>query len=178
MSILIWGFVTGIVFGFLLQKGQVLRYDKQLGALLLKDFTIVKFMLSTILVAMVGIYLLHDFGLVNLKLKSTVLGANVIGGLVFGMGWGLLGYCPGTAVGALGEGRWDSIFGLAGMLFGAAIYAEVYPALKTNILAWGKFGKISLPGILGINHWIVIVAMIIAFCSLLYLHEKKMGVEE
>ncbi len=178
MSILIWGFVTGIVFGFLLQKGQVLRYDKQLGALLLKDFTIVKFMLSTILVAMVGIYLLHDFGLVSLKLKSTVLGANVIGGLVFGMGWGLLGYCPGTAVGALGEGRWDSIFGLAGMLFGAAIYAEVYPALKTNILDWGKFGKISLPGILGINHWIVIVALIIAFCSLLYLLEKKMEVEE
>ena len=116
MSILIWGIITGISFGFLLQKGQVLRYDKQLGALLLKDFTIVKFMLSTVLVAMVSIYLLHDLGLVKLKLKPTVLGANIIGGLIFGTGWGLLGYCPGTALGALGEGRWDSIFGIAGML--------------------------------------------------------------
>jgi len=173
MSLLIWGLITGIAFGFLLQKGQVLKYDKQLGALRLKDFTIVKFMLSTVIVAMIGIYLLHDLGLVKLKLKSTILGANIIGGLIFGTGWGLLGYCPATAVGALGEGRWDSLFGIIGMLFGAAIYAEVYPALKTNVLAWGQFGKITIPGILGINHWIVIVVLIIAFTGLFFWFEKK-----
>ncbi|PXF57991.1 MAG: YeeE/YedE family protein [Deltaproteobacteria bacterium] len=173
MNILIWGFITGIIFGFLLQKGQVLRYDKQLGALCLKDFIIVKFMLSTVLVAMVGIYLLHDFGLVELKLKPTVLAANIMGSLIFGAGWGLLGYCPGTAVGALGEGRWDSLFGIIGMLCGAAIYVELYPALKTNVLAWGKFGKITLPEILGISHWIVISGLIIVSCSLFYWFEKK-----
>ena len=173
MSILFWGVATGIIFGFLLQKGEVLRYDKQLGALRLRDFTIVKFMLSTVLVAMVGIYLLHDLGLVQLKLKTTVLGANIIGGLIFGAGWGLLGYCPGTAVGALGEGRWDSLFGIVGMLFGAAVYAEVYPALKTNVLAWGQFGKITIPGILGINHWIVIVILVILFVSMFFWFEKK-----
>ena len=173
MNLLFWGLVTGIFFGFLLQKGQVLRYDKQLGALRLSDFTIVKFMLSTVIVAMVGIYLLHDLGLVALKPKTTALGANIIGGLIFGAGWGLLGYCPATAVGALGEGRWDSLFGIIGMLFGAAIYAEIYPALKTNVLMWGNFGEITLPGVLGINHWIVIVVLIIAFCSLFYWFEKK-----
>jgi len=173
MSILIWGLITGIIFGFLLQKGQVIRYDKQLGALRLRDFTIVKFMLSTVIVAMIGIYLLHDLGLVHLKLKATVLGANIIGGLIFGAGWGLLGYCPATAVGALGEGRWDSLFGIIGMLFGAAIYAEVYPGLKSNVLALGKLGKITLPGVLGVNHWIVIGVLIIVFCSLFYWFEKK-----
>lgn len=173
MSILFWGVATGIIFGFLLQKGEVLRYDKQLGALRLRDFTIVKFMLSTVIVAMVGIYLLHDLGLVTLKLKATVLGPNIIGGLIFGAGWGLLGYCPATAVGALGEGRWDSLFGIVGMLFGAAVYAEVYPALKTNVLAWGQFGKITIPGILGINHWIVIVILVILFVSLFFWFEKK-----
>lgn len=173
MSILIWGIITGILFGFLLQKGQVLKYDKQLGALRLTDFTIVKFMLSTVIVAMVGIYLLNDLGLVKLKLKSTVLGANIIGGLIFGAGWGLLGYCPATAVGALGEGRWDSLFGIVGMLFGAAIYAEVYPALKTNVLSWGNLGKITLPGVLGINHWLVIAVLILLFVGLFFLFEKK-----
>jgi len=59
------------------------------------------------------------------------------------------------------------------MLFGAAIYAEVYPAIETNVLAWGNFGKITLHGVLGINHWIVIVVLIIAFCSLFYWFEKK-----
>jgi len=67
---LVYGLITGIVFGFLLQKASVIRYDKQLGALRLKDLTIVKFMLSTILVAMVGTYLLKDLGLVKLSIKN------------------------------------------------------------------------------------------------------------
>lgn len=173
LRILVYGFVTGILFGFLLQKSRVLRYDKQLGALRLRDFTIVKFMLSAVIVSMVGIYFLKDIGLVKLHLKPTVLGANIIGGLIFGTGWGLLGYCPGTAVGALGEGRWDALFGIAGMLLGAAIYAEVYPALKGNVLRWGSFGKITLPGILGINHWIVIMAFVIAVIGLFFWLEEK-----
>ena len=78
MSMLIYGFITGIIFGFLLQKGQVLKYDKQLGALRLIDFTIVKFMLSAIIVAMIGIYLLKDLGFVDLKIKTTILSANII----------------------------------------------------------------------------------------------------
>ncbi|MCE5201147.1 MAG: YeeE/YedE family protein, partial [Synergistaceae bacterium] len=84
MTILMYGLITGILFGFFLQKGRVLRYDKQIGALRLKDMTIVKFMLSHVLVAMVGIYFLNDLGLVKLSLKPTILGGVVIGGLIFG----------------------------------------------------------------------------------------------
>ena len=50
----LYGLITGILFGFLLQKGRVLRYDKQIGALLMLDMTIVKFMMSAIVVGMVG----------------------------------------------------------------------------------------------------------------------------
>ncbi|MEI6154941.1 MAG: DUF6691 family protein, partial [Deltaproteobacteria bacterium] len=122
MSELIYGLITGIVFGFLLQKGRVIRYDKQIGALRLIDMTIVKFMFTTILVAMVGVYLLKDLGMAKLSIKPTVLGGNIIGGLIFGIGWGLLGYCPGTQIGALGEGRWDAVWGILGMLAGAAVF--------------------------------------------------------
>ena len=130
MMTLVYGLITGILFGFFLQKGRVLRYDKQIGALLLQDMTIVKFMLSHIVVAMVGVYFLYDMGLVKLSLKPMIVGAVVIGGLIFGLGWGLLGYCPGTSLGALGEGRTDAIWGIAGMLVGAGIYAEAYPYLQ------------------------------------------------
>lgn len=173
MTDLVAGLVTGVLFGFLLQKGRVLRYDKQLGALRLLDMTIVKFMLSSVIVAMVGVYLLHDLGLVKLSIKSTILGPIILGGLVFGVGWGLLGYCPGTSMGALGEGRLDAAWGIAGMLVGAALFAEVYPQLKATVYTWGDYGKITIPQILGVSHWVVIPIFIIAALGLFWWFEKK-----
>jgi uncharacterized membrane protein YedE/YeeE len=173
MKMLLYGLITGTLFGFFLQKGRVLRYDKQLGALRLMDMTIVKFMLSTVLVGMVGIYILKDLGSVKLSVKPTNLGANIIGGLIFGAGWGLLGYCPGTSAGALGEGRWDSLWGILGMLVGAGVFAEVYPVLKTSILTWGKLGKITVPQVLGVNHWVIVPIFIVGALVLFRWFEKK-----
>ena len=173
MKILLYGIITGILFGFLLQKGRVLRYDKQLGALRLMDMTIVKFMLSSVLVAMVGVYLLKDLGLATLSIKPTILGGTILGGLLFGIGWGLFGYCPGTAVGALGEGRWDALWGILGMLTGAALFAEAYPLIKKTVLTWGNFGSITIPQVLGINHWFIIVIVIIAGLLFFKFFEKK-----
>jgi uncharacterized membrane protein YedE/YeeE len=172
MNDLTYGLITGILFGFFLQKGRVLRYDKQLGALRFQDFTIIKFMLSHIIVAMVGVYLLYDLGLVKLALKPTILGAVIVGGLIFGAGWGLLGYCPGTSLGALGEGRWDALWGILGMLAGAGLYAEAYPFLKNTVLTWGDYGKITIPQVLGVNHWLVIAVIVAATLALFYQLEK------
>jgi uncharacterized membrane protein YedE/YeeE len=173
MNDLLYGIITGIIFGFLLQKARVIRYDKQLAALRLLDMTIVKYMFTTVLVAMVGVYLLKDLGLVKLSIKPTVLGGNIIGGLIFGAGWGLLGYCPGTSLGALGEGRYDSIWGIVGMLAGAAVFAELFPLMKRTVLTWGNFGKITIPGILGINHWIVIVIVVVLAVLMFRFFEKR-----
>jgi uncharacterized membrane protein YedE/YeeE len=170
---LLYGLITGIIFGFLLQKARVIRYDKQLGALRLIDMTIVKFMFSTVLVAMVGIYLLKDLGLAKLSIKPTILGGVILGGLIFGIGWGFLGYCPGTSVGALGEGRYDAIWGILGMLAGAALYAEAYPGMKKTVLTWGDLGKITFPQVLGVNHWVIIAIIVIGGLLLFRWFEKK-----
>ena len=172
MNELIYGLVTGILFGFFLQKGRVLRYDRQLGALRLQDFTIIKFMLSHIVVAMIGVYFLYDMGLAKLSLKSTILGGVILGGLLFVIGWGLLGYCPGTSLGALGEGRWDAVWGILGMLCGAGLFAEAYPYLKKTVLTWGNYGKITIPQVLGVNHWVVIGFILVLTLCLFYLLEN------
>ena len=62
---------------------------------------------------------------------------------------------------------------MIGMLVGAALYDEVYPALKSSVLTRGNRGKITLDGILGLNHWVVIVALSFIYLGLFYLFEKK-----
>ncbi len=174
MSTAQWlGLATGVLFGFLLQKGRVLRFDKQVGAMLLKDMTILKFMLSSILVGMVGITLLRDSGAVAASHKAMNLGAVLLGGALFGAGWAVMGFCPGTSVGAVGEGRWHAVFAVAGMVTGAALYAELYPFFKTTVLAWKDFGKIGLPETLGVSPWIIIPVFWAGTILLFYWFEKK-----
>ncbi len=167
------GLITGILFGFLLQKGRVLRFEKQVGAMLLKDMTIVKFMLSAILVGMVGIYIMSDAGIIGLSHKTMNVGAVIIGGLLFGAGWSVMGYCPGTSLGALGDGRLHAVFAIAGMLAGAAIYAELYPFLKKTIFTWKELGKISLPETLGVSHWVIIPVFWIGVLLVFLWFERK-----
>ncbi|MDH4024442.1 MAG: YeeE/YedE family protein [Desulfuromonadales bacterium] len=167
------GLVTGLLFGFLLQKGEVLRFERQVGFMLLKDMTIIKFMMTAVLVGMVGIYACHTIGLISLSIKATNLAAIAVGGLLFGIGWAIAGYCPGTSVGALAEGRIHALWAILGMLAGAALYAEAYPLMKNTVLTWGNFGAITLPQVLGLSPWVVVVSFILVGLGLFAWFEKK-----
>lgn len=167
------GLVTGVLFGFLLQKGEVLRFEKQVGFMLLKDMTIIKFMLTAVIVGMVGIYACYSMGWIALSIKATHVGAIIIGGLLFGIGWAIAGFCPGTSIGALAEGRIHALWAILGMLVGAAFYAEAYPALKSTVLKWGSYGKITLPQTLGISPWPIIVVFAVVGIGFFIWAEKK-----
>lgn len=169
----ILGLATGVAFGFLLQKGRVLRFDRQVGAMQLKDMTIFKFMLSAILVGMVGVLLMSKFGITTLSHKPLNLGGVILGGGLFGIGWAVMGYCPGTSIGAIAEGRWHAVFALVGMLLGAALYAEAYPYLLPTVLAWKDFGKIDLPGALGVSVWIIVPVFWVGVLGVFAWFEKK-----
>lgn len=169
----ILGLITGVIFGFLMQKGRVIRFEKQLGALLIKDMTIFKFMLSAILIGMVGIFILSDMGTIALKHKPMNVGAVVIGAIIFGIGWAVAGFCPGTSAAAAGEGRLHALFAILGMLVGAAIFAELYPYLNSTVMAWKDFGKIGLQDALGISHWVLVPIFWAAVIGLFFLFEKK-----
>lgn len=169
-SHLIWGLVFGILFGFLLQKGGVTKYDVIIGQLMLSDFTVLKIMLSAVLTGMIGIYLMKTLGWVNLYPKVGSMGSNIIGGLIFGVGFALLGYCPGTVASAIGNGYLDALVGgLAGILIGTSIFAALYPRLK-GILKRGDFGNVTLPQLFQVNDWVVVIPIaVLIFLILLWI---------
>ncbi|MFO7917403.1 MAG: YeeE/YedE thiosulfate transporter family protein, partial [Anaerolineae bacterium] len=161
----------GIVFGFLLQKGGATKYDVIMGQLLLTDFTVIEIILSAILTGMLGIYAMKTLGWVELYPKSGSVGMNVIGGLIFGVGFAILGYCPGTIVGAVGNGYLDALVGgLAGIMIGAGLFAALYPRLRHGILAKGYFGDLTLPRLFKVNDWLIVIpAAMLIFMALYWL---------
>ena len=169
---LIAGVVFGLAFGFLLQKGGVGKFHVLIGQLLLQDWTVAKIMLTAIVVGMIGIFTLHRFAKVNLHIKSTRIGANIIGGLLFGAGFALMGYCPGTAAAALGQGSWDALFGMAGLIAGSWIFAELSAHLKKTVDKWGDLGKVLLPDLLHVPRGGFVVGFAVALTALLVLLER------
>ena len=156
------GLVTGILFGFLLQKGRVAKYQVILGQFLLKDWTVVKIMATAVIVGAIGVYALLALGAVSLHVKPMLVGGVVVGAVCFGIGMVILGYCPGTSVAACGEGRRDAMVGVLGMLFGAGLFVALYPVLQPVMKGLGDMGKITVPDTLGISPWLVIGGLAIA----------------
>jgi hypothetical protein len=170
---LVIGLLIGIAFGFLLQKGGVTDYNVIIGQLLLTDFTVVKIMLAASITGMLGVHLLRSLGLAQLHPKPGSIGASVIGGLIFGVGFAVLGYCPGTIAGAVGQGALDALFGgIVGILIGSGMFAALYPQLQKSILSKGDFGAITLPEVLKVNHWIVVIPVAVALTALLWWMER------
>lgn len=173
MSELLLGLLAGMGFGFIMQKSRIPRFEKQVGFLLLRDMTFLKFSLSAIIVGMIGCNVLHGQGLLTFSHKDMNVGAVLVGGTLFGAGWALCGYCPGMAVAALGEGRWRVVFVLAGMLVGAFLYGEALPWLQQTVLTWQNYSDLSLPQALDMSASTVIALIVGFFVVILWLVERK-----
>ena len=169
ISTYLWGFGFGIIFGFLLQKGGATRYDVILGQLLLIDFTVLKIMLSAVATGMIGIFAMKSLGWVQINPKAGSAGMNIFGGLIFGVGFAVLGYCPGTIAGAIGNGYLDAIIGgFTGIIIGTGLFAAIYPRINQGILRKGYFGKITLPELFRVNDWVVVVPVVVLIILLLF----------
>jgi len=149
----VFGLVFGVAFGFLLQKGGVAKYHILIGVLLLEDFTVAKVMLSAIVVGMVGVLAMNSLGWVELHVKPTRYAANIFGGVIFGIGFALAAYCPGTGAAALGQGNLDAIAVIAGLLAGSYLFALVSAPLSRTVEKWGERGKLVLPEVLHVPRW-------------------------
>lgn len=158
-ELLLLGLVTGIIFGVLLQKGRVAKFPVIVGQFILKDWTVVKIMGTAVVVGSVGVYALVAFDQAHLQIKPFLLGGVLAGGVCFGVGMAVYGYCPGTGVAACGEGKPDAMVGVLGMLAGALAFVVAFPALQPVIEGLGDMGKLTVPDATGTSPWLWVTGL-------------------
>ncbi len=136
MSIILPLFL-GILFGFALNKAGLTRYTKIVNQFRLTDMAVLKFMMTALVVAMLGLFPLKMLGVINFPIvPATYVVGNLVGGLIFGVGMSLAGFCPGTAAAGAGEGKLDYLVpGILGFLAGALVYGLTYDKVFPKISA-------------------------------------------
>jgi len=157
----------GVGFGFFLEKAGFGSARKLVAVFYLYDMAVVKVMFTAIVTAMAGIFLLSWTGTLNfadLYIEPTNYPAAILGGLVFGAGFVIGGYCPGTSVAACATGRLDGFAFILGIFIAAYGYAEFFAGFD-EWLAQSAHPDVTLPSLTGIPMgWFVL--LFIAFLAL------------
>jgi uncharacterized membrane protein YedE/YeeE len=148
---LLLGLFLGAAFGAILQLSGASSHTKIIGTLRLKDFTIMKLIMTAIGVGLIGVHALDALGVAHMKVKDLYLPGIVVAGLIFGVGFAITGYCPGTALAAAAEGKPDAWMTIVGGLFGGLTFAFLWPNLESSLASLGGFGPVTIHGSFGIN---------------------------
>jgi len=142
----------GLGFGFCLERAGFGSARKLTAVFYLYDMAVVKVMFTAIVTAMIGLFALSATGFLDLGelyLEPTNLAAQALGGVVFGAGFIVGGYCPGTSIAAIATGRKDAMVFALGMLVGVYAYAELTPGIEGWIKATAE-GAMTLPSVTGV----------------------------
>lgn len=155
----------GMAFGYVLHRSRVAEYNVIVNQFRLRDATMLKIMLTAILVGGIGVFALHNVGLAQYHIKPANLMGVGLGAAIFSIGMVLLGYCPGTGIAAAAGGSLHALVGLLGMLMGGVLYGLSYPWVEKHIQPRFALGKVRLPDITGIPDmvWFLLLGALLAF---------------
>jgi uncharacterized protein len=141
------GLAMGFVFGFALEKARVFEPGIIVGQMRLRNFTMLRIFLAAVATGAIVLAVMTGLADVKLVPKATLYGADIIGGLVLGVGIALAGACPGTVLAQVGAGYRDAWFTLGGGLLGALVFSYAEPTLKPLLLDGGP-GKLTFHSLL------------------------------
>jgi len=155
MMTILLAVIIGVGFGAVLDRVGATNPSIVGRMLSLKSLELAKTILMAIGVGAVLMFGGQMLGLVDvghMSVKAAYIGV-FLGGLLFGAGWAISGYCPGTGVCAAATGRKDAMFFIAGGLLGAAAYMVTYPAWKASgLLDKVMGGKVTLGSVPGAKY--------------------------
>ena len=132
----------GFLFGLFLQYAKVNTYNSISGMAVLNDFTVAKTIAAAIGIGAIVLSMAIGLGYADFHIKPFLAGAVIIGGLLFGIGMAILGYCPGTLPVSFGQGSLDALIGILGGLAASLLYTLLSPTLHGTI--GPDMGKIAL----------------------------------
>jgi uncharacterized membrane protein YedE/YeeE len=158
--------IVGLGFGFFLERAGLGNGRKLAAQFYLTDLTVFKVMFTAIITAMVGLFVLSSVGLIDISriyMTPTYLVPQIVGGLIFGVGFVMGGYCPGTSCVAASSGRIDAGVLLAGMMLGVFLVGESYTWIE-GFYEMTSLGRVTLPDVLHVPYSVVVVIVVaIAF---------------
>ncbi len=149
--------LAGFGFGFVLERAGFGSSRRLAAQFYLRDMTVLKVMFSAIVTAMLGLTLLSRVGLLDLDavyVNPTRLAPQVVGGVVFGVGFVVGGYCPGTSIVAAVTGKLDALVFIAGVGLGALLFGGAYPLIEEFALSGGD-QQVLLSDWLGLSRGMV-----------------------
>ena len=118
--------ISGILFGLGLSISGVSKQEVVLSFLQLHDMGLLFVLGLGIIITALSYHLLpkmlHKPLLGQKFAKYPGYDKTVKGAILFGLGWGLSGVCPGTALATIGLGNMPIIYALAGIFLGAYAY--------------------------------------------------------
>lgn len=158
MTVYIVALAAGIAMGALIQLVKASDPAVIARNLRLEDLSIIKFMGVTIAVGMALVYTINLVSPVHFGIKPLYLAGVLLGGLIFGAGFALGGYCPGTCVVAAGEGRKDALWAILGGVFGALVFTLVYPSVVAPVNGLLNLGPLTLAQALHLPKWPMAIA--------------------
>ena len=167
------GLVGGFLFGFLLRKGAVSRFDTIVSQLIFKDFTVMKVILTAIVTTSVGAYLLNLIDMpIPQDISSMPVAMTALGGAIFGIGMAVAGYCPGTMIASMAEKSVDAYYGFLGMLFGVFIFNQSYPSFSVLMKKHDSTFLTTIDEYFGISKIVVILLLIIILLAIELISKK------
>jgi uncharacterized membrane protein YedE/YeeE len=131
----------GFAFGFVLERAGFGSARKLAAQFYLTDMRVLKVMFTAIVTALLGLTFLRAVGVLDwdeLYINPTYLGPQVVGGLIFGVGFVIGGYCPGTCVVAATTGKLDAVAFLVGIGGGVIAFSAVLPRIQGFAQAGGE----------------------------------------
>ncbi|APV52076.1 hypothetical protein BWI17_21845 [Betaproteobacteria bacterium GR16-43] len=163
----------GAAFGALLHRGRVTDYDTILGQFRLRDYTVVKVMLTAIVVGGIGVFALVQLGFAKYHVRDANMLATILGAAIFGVGMVLYGYCPGTGLAAIGTGSVHALVGAVGMIAGAILYAFTFEVVRDTILPVGRLGKATLSDVSGLPTIALLFGLVVVAVGVVYEIETR-----